>query len=43
MKQFRIVLVDGKAVSEWMNCSDWTIEDMKQFMEIPKYYIEYRG
>lgn len=42
MKYFRIVLVDGKAVSDWLDASEWTLADMEQFIEIPNYYIEYK-
>lgn len=41
MKQFRVVL-NGIA-SEWLNCSEWTVQDMEQFQEFGNYYIEYRG
>lgn len=47
MKQFRIVLKGRNKskciVSEWFNCSDWTLQDMEQFKELGNYYIEYRG
>ena len=40
MKQFRVVI--GNKASEWQDASDWTLEDMKQFEEMPNCSIEWR-
>lgn len=41
MKQFRI-LFNNEMATDWQDASDWTLEDMKQFEEMPNCSIEWR-
>lgn len=40
MKQFRIVI--GRMATKWLDASDWSLLDMKQFEEMGNYQIEWR-
>lgn len=40
MKEFRIVFKNG--YTEWLNASEWSINDLMQFQELGDYQVEYR-
>lgn len=41
MKQFRIVI--GRMATKWLDASEWSLKDMKQFEGMSNnYYIEWR-